>query len=505
MANSTNTASHSEDRSKKSSQREKKPNNTNRGRGEGGGRGGDGGGRGGRGRGRRGQQKSKAESKNGKETQVKSSGEKEEEARIRPAVPPPSPAVAAVPSPAAAAPPQQEAHQEKSSIPPAKKGKQKQINYRPTPPPPATAGSRGKPTPIEQKNSEEKKKDGAGPPAARGGGRRSGRGHKKTPQERTKVQVPQIDLQERKDLPSPLSSEDVAPKNLAVAVAVEALVEDEQTFRHHQENTDPEKQIVDVSSSEQVDMSVSEISEKNKMSPPVVNLDTAISTTSPFESKPSNEAIENNPYLSMVTKKIRAIKKKLSKIASLENKLPEELNQDQNELLKSRDRLEYVLADLELMKVQFTEIAQMTPSLAISEVQTATVSVTAPPIEEPPAAEQEAQKNNNSTLRRGRREKQGRNKSTEKDNIHRLLKLLLVVARADKGTLPPHIDLFGKSLLGFVEGSNLTFNAALELSCAQAAKYLDGSSTELQPGIPYRDLQLAIEKEAANLGADQMN
>lgn len=137
---------------------------------------------------------------------------------------------------------------------------------------------------------------------------------------------------------------------------------------------------------------------------------------------------------SLVAKRIRALKKKLAKIAALEQK--ESLNDDQLELFNSKEKVEHTLAELESLQAH----------------------VGAPPPER---------------------------RADDKDLL-RLLKLVHVAGKAD---LPKPVEYFCKTILGTVD-SNL--NHAL----AEAKLYLERSSDEIAPSITYADIERIIDEHA---------
>lgn len=147
---------------------------------------------------------------------------------------------------------------------------------------------------------------------------------------------------------------------------------------------------------------------------------------------------------SLVAKRIRALKKKLAKIAALEQK--ESLNDDQLELFNSRDKLEHTLAEFESLQAHLG----------------------APP---PPPE-----------------------RRVDDKDLLRLLKLVHVAGKAD---LPKPVEYFCKSILGTV-GTD-SFGDSLQHALAEAKLYLQGSPREIAPSLSYADIERVIDDSARTL------
>lgn len=194
--------------------------------------------------------------------------------------------------------------------------------------------------------------------------------------------------------------------------------------------------------------------------------------------------LAENPYVSVVAKKIRALKKKLSKISALEKKVTETannaLNEDQTELLNSKERVQQALADNESLKTHFEEIAAA--ELTDSKQPKRALRPKESPAK-PAAVQTEAY-------------------NPQRQAVERLLKLVHVVA---KGALPTELDYFCKSIIGTAGLPDDEFHHALQHSVAAAMLYLESSQAEISQGVTYAKLERIIEIQAEQIATSHAN
>ncbi|KAJ1461339.1 hypothetical protein M885DRAFT_507264 [Pelagophyceae sp. CCMP2097] len=188
-----------------------------------------------------------------------------------------------------------------------------------------------------------------------------------------------------------------------------------------------------------------------------------------------------NPYISHVVKKIRALKKKLSKITALEEKIALKpnapLNEDQVEVLSSKTRVVNSLVDLEALKTQLDEIeADEPPARRDAPAPPPPAPVQAPEPAPPPPPNVDVQ-------------------AEVQAAVLRLLRLLHVVARVDG--LPTPVLFYGRALLGQASLPEDDFEDALHQSVVEAQLYLDGSPRVLAEGLTYASLEGIVDARAA--------
>jgi hypothetical protein len=194
----------------------------------------------------------------------------------------------------------------------------------------------------------------------------------------------------------------------------------------------------------------------------------------------SVEGVVENPYVAVVAKKYRNLKKKVEKVSKLDSDLKsgKALNIDQLQTIKTLGELERSLADIESIKWQLEEVAlafegaaaPKNPTRATTESGVGTVpkvvcSSSQYTSQVPTAnkatstfttstfsthsniAVDAASASNTST------DTAGSDAKTQGDTVRKLMEVLHVFANYDTRTsqgvhLPPEVDYFGRHLLG---------------------------------------------------------
>lgn len=212
-----------------------------------------------------------------------------------------------------------------------------------------------------------------------------------------------------------------------------------------------------------------------------------VPTTEAASSSPEDNeeaTVAENEYVANMARKVRNSRKKLAKIAALEKRLAEtpslSLNEDQAELLKSKDRVQHFLAEYEAIKSQMVEIAK-------AELVSATTKKR-PKASSTPAKHSHAQTDAHDPPRIA---------------VERLLKLIYVVQRRGTAHLPTAVDLFCNSILGNAGLPEDEFHQCLQHGVAAAMKYLESSQEEVAPGVSFAEVEHIIENLAEQLRPGQ--
>lgn len=221
-----------------------------------------------------------------------------------------------------------------------------------------------------------------------------------------------------------------------------------------------------------------------------------------------------NPYVAVVSRKSRNLKKKLERILKVEAQLKEgkKLNEEQLILVASKSSLEKALTDVESIKTQLEEVAKQ--ELLLKEQQTGnqennsnTESLKTEKIDSSTVTH-EVELTTNST----QCEQQDNDTASASDTVNavidysevlrghliKLLKLFHVCSRYSNLSggipLPADINYFGKCLLG--ETTLDSFTKALNQSVKNAELYLDedlGSQYEAIRGMSYSQISDIID------------
>lgn len=161
---------------------------------------------------------------------------------------------------------------------------------------------------------------------------------------------------------------------------------------------------------------------------------------------------------------------RMEKIVRCEQMLKEgkEINAEQKELLSNKGQVELLLNNFEGVYKQFREVSPNSSSKAISseaETNTNVPSMTTSSSQSEEASSPTEPVIDDSSV------------ANIDDLLHRMLKFFHVYSKYSSATgkeLPPHIDYFGKALLG--QTSLQAFGDALSDSLRMANMYLDVSS-----------------------------
>lgn len=224
-----------------------------------------------------------------------------------------------------------------------------------------------------------------------------------------------------------------------------------------------------------------------------------------------------NPYVAVVAKKYRNMKKKVEKVTKLENELNsgKELNSDQLQSISTRGELERSLADLESIMCQLLEVSNRDTTGELVGAQTKAWETVTSDVDasevcssqcegQTVSASEATNALSSSSVCLHTGSVDGIDHS-EIENIRKLLEVLHVCSNynarvTDGSSLPPELDYFGKSLLG--QTSVAGYSEALDKSCDSAVRYVTGSSSEIIKSVTYTDMHRMVSELAARIGGN---
>ena len=235
-----------------------------------------------------------------------------------------------------------------------------------------------------------------------------------------------------------------------------------------------------------------------------------------------------NPYVAVVSKKYRNLKKKADKVSKLHLDLQsgKDLNVDQLQTIKTLGELERSLADIEAIKYQLEEVANSDVPVAHTRGASATSEICVGTTDTSKVAISKAAKarsavttstfsthattgvgvcydnTKDASINITTGNNSGNTNSSEGDNLRRLMEVFHVCANyearvTDGSFLPAEVDYFGKSLLG--QTSVLGYADTLNKSCEAVSQYLAKSDTEIIMGVTYKGMNAQINALAAKI------
>lgn len=225
------------------------------------------------------------------------------------------------------------------------------------------------------------------------------------------------------------------------------------------------------------------------------------------------DLLEENPYLAVVNRKARNLRKKLASIAKAEAQLltGKALNEEQLVLLASKPSVERAISDIDIIRVQLEDVAKDLVKIKIVETpQEEVVIVEVPPA--PEIVEQIVISTEPEVVvveqRQPLFDEQYIN-SLVLAQVHKLIKTLHVCSRYQSITgtsLPADVDYFGKCLLGMTSIGD--FQDALQQSVRNATLFLDpvlGSQHEAIRGMNFVELAELIDQLASHVDTGSNN
>lgn len=239
---------------------------------------------------------------------------------------------------------------------------------------------------------------------------------------------------------------------------------------------------------------------------------------------------DENPYVAVVARKYRNLKKKLDKILKAEDAHKtsgKALNQDQLELIASKPSIEKALADVDSIKVQLEEVAKeeslknittqpvtsnstsQTKTPDLLEVSTETIQI------ETQTIQTQSETHHSVDVATGSETTTPTTTSNQdiksdfyvkhlQNQIFKLLQVLHVCARYTSTTgqpLPPDVEFFGMSLLGKTSISG--FQDTLLQSTRSALLYLDSEEAprnEVSRGISFSQIAAFVDQLTLDMG-----
>lgn len=193
----------------------------------------------------------------------------------------------------------------------------------------------------------------------------------------------------------------------------------------------------------------------------------------------------DNPYLAIIAKRQRNLRKKINKINEVEDKLNSNtpINADQVAILAQKQAIERSLVDLDAIKIQLEEVAK---EIATTAASTTTVPINTPiPALAAPTAVVEVkhvETASSSTYKPVKMNTSEKKSCTDEllvveKHLYKLMKALHVHARYDNhpnasAPMQADVDFFVKSLLGLTSVPDRSINETLKNSMRYAYYYI---------------------------------